>query len=139
LAYESQEITTANAAYLPEYFCKALHVALTKGGPSSTIQIGIEVVAEPTGLDPATNLPKGIPFSYGIRNLIARRADDPLNEVKRAMGNKLRLPPPPSDTRVNAPVALPSSEGQAPVTVPAVFREEVTEVSSPVAKGKKQG
>jgi hypothetical protein len=105
--YETGEVTQAFAAYLPGYFAEALKAGLAKTN-GGVLQIGIEVVAEPTGLDPKTNMPKGIPFAYGVRNLMGRRADSPLEDVKRRLAklNMLRLTPPQTiDT--TEPVMLP--------------------------------
>lgn len=106
--YETGEVTEAKAAYLPGYFAEALRALFVRAG-AKVIQCGIEVVAEPTGLDEKTNLPKSIPFAYGVRNLMARRADDPLEQVKRAMQgrNMLRLPVPEP---VSEQKALPLNE-----------------------------
>jgi hypothetical protein len=129
LAYESGEIKQSNAAYLPEYFAKALQVALSKGPAGASIQIGIEVVAEPTGLDEKTGLPRVVPFSYGVKNLIARRADDPIEEVKRRMGNRLRLPAPaPLVTRDQARVALPDGDNAPAKPVPDTLAEDAAPV-----------
>lgn len=115
LAYETGEINQAMAAYLPDYFCQALKAALEKGA-GGVIELGIEIVAEPTGLNPDTGLPIGTAFSYGVRNLRSRRADDPLELVKRQLGTRLRLPvaePVAEDARM---IALPEGRGGALAT-----------------------
>lgn len=94
--YETGEVLEAKAAYLPGYFAEALRSIFIKSG-ARVAEIGIEICAEPTGLDEKTNLPKSIPFAYGVKNLIARRAADPLEQLKRRMvaAGMLRLPAPP--------------------------------------------
>lgn len=119
--YETGEILEANGAYLPGYYAEALKAALTRGAASNLgIVFGIEIVAEPTGLDEKTGLPRSIPFAYGVRNLIARQPDSPLEMVKRQMAKAgaLRLPP-PAPLEARAPVMLPSRAGEAPTAVPA--------------------
>lgn len=116
--YETGEVVQSFAAYLPGYFIEALRSAMRSGG-GKMIMIGIEIVAEPTGLDDKTGLPKGIPFAYGVRNLMGRRADSPLEQVKRRMKamSMLRLPEP-----VEAPEAavlqLPADSTGALETLP---------------------
>lgn len=105
--YETGEVYEAHAAYLPGYFIEALN-AIFRKARNGIVEVGIEIVAEPTGIDEKTNLPKAIPFAYGVRNLIARRADDPLEALKRRMlaGGMLRLPAPqtaPADVTITLP------------------------------------
>jgi len=122
--YETGEVITAAAAYLPGYFADAIKAALTAGQPGRPVQFAIEIVAEPTGIDEKTGLPKGIPFAYGIRNLIARQAENPLEAMKRQLqkSNMLRLPPPVPLPRASR-IALPARQGSAP-EMPALSEAE---------------
>lgn len=109
VCYETGEVMEAKAAYLPGYFAEALHAIMSKATNSSTVEIGIEIVAEPTGLDEKTGLPKSIPFAYGVKNLIARRAEDPLERLKRRMAKSgmLRLPTPAPAAQTEETLTLP--------------------------------
>lgn len=93
--YATGEIFEAKAAYLPGYFAEALRSIFVRAN-ARVAEIGIEICLEPTGLD-NMGMPKSIPFAYGVKNLIARRAADPLEQLKRRMvaGGMLRLPAPP--------------------------------------------
>lgn len=150
ICYETGEVMTAYAAYLPGYFAQALKVNL-ENGRGGMIGIGIEIVAEPTGLDEKTGLAKAIPFAYGVRNLLGRRADSPLEDVKRRMASKgmLKLSPPqaPPVKRLELPSSalggqteivpdgedMPLAEGEAPEPVENV----AVAASPPVASRKK--
>lgn len=93
--YATGEVFEAKAAYLPGYFAEALRSIFVRAN-ARVAEIGIEICIEPTGLD-NMGMPKSIPFAYGVKNLIARRAADPLEQLKRRMvaGGMLRLPAPP--------------------------------------------
>lgn len=102
--YETGEVMQAHGAYLPKYYCDALQAMLTnpdgtaRKGMQSGCGFAVEVVLEPLGLD-SNGLPKTIAFAYGVKNLVRRKANDPIEMMKRELqaANRLRLPPPSNE------------------------------------------
>ncbi len=91
--YETGEVFTSTAAYLPGYYLETVQSMFARGAP--VIAFAIEIILVPTG--------KSIPLAYEVKNLIRRRPDDVLRQIKLelASANRLRLPPPEA---VQAPI-----------------------------------
>lgn len=90
--YKTGEVMSASGAYLPKYFAETIQAALTKGaGATHGIAFAIEVVVEPTGKEPPA-----IQIAYGVKRLVARRPDSPIEQMKRTLqaAGTLRLPAP---------------------------------------------
>ncbi len=86
--YKTGEIFSSTGIYLPRYFAETVEAALARA--PSGIAFGIEVLVEPTG----KSVVEGIPYSYAVKRLVARSADNPLEAMKRDMARAgtLRLP-----------------------------------------------
>lgn len=87
MVYETGEVFTSAAAYLPGYYLEVVEAMLKSSG-SQSIVFGIEVVGVNTG--------KSIPYAYEVTNLARRRPDNPINALKLEMAKagRLRLPTP---------------------------------------------
>lgn len=119
--YKTGEVMSASGAYLPRYFAETIQAALKKGaGASHGIAFAIEIVVEPTGKsqtgvapDGVTTVPIGIPYAYGVKRLIERRPDNPIEQMKRALlaQGTLRLPAPKQADPMALGTDLPEPEG----------------------------
>lgn len=89
--YATGETFTATGIYLPKYFAETVEASLA-GNPTG-IAFAIEILVEPTGRSVTEG---GILYAYAVKRLLARRADSPLEAMKRelAAAGKLRLPAP---------------------------------------------
>jgi hypothetical protein len=86
--YETGEVITSAAAYLPTYYLETVQSMLAKDASASLV-FAVEISIMATG--------KSIPYAYEVKNLVRRRPDNPLNALKAEMAKagRLRLPPPP--------------------------------------------
>jgi hypothetical protein len=99
--YETGEVISAQSAFLPKYYLESLRAMLAgarvHGGSVTGMVIAVEIVTEPTGLDPSTGMPKSPAYAWVIKDLRSPDQNDPLAEMKRQMmaDGTLRLPAPP--------------------------------------------
>jgi hypothetical protein len=90
--YSTGEIMESYTAYLPKYFLETCKAALDSQQVKA-IPLAIEIVLTPTG--------KPIPTAYEIRNLMRKRPDSVMNQIKAELQGMSRL-------RVSGPVAAPA-------------------------------
>jgi hypothetical protein len=90
--YKTGEVFTSTGIYLPRYFAETIEAAVnaSPGG----VSFGIEIVVEPTG----KQIGEGIQYSYGVKRLMARKADSAVEQIKRELQARklLRGLPPPA-------------------------------------------
>lgn len=105
--YETGEVVSSTAAYLPGYYLETVQSMLDKARDVPAIIFAVEVSIVATG--------KTVPYSYEVKNLIRRRPENPLNALKAEMkaAGRLRLPPP----TLEAPKVI---EGEVRVIEPAI-------------------
>lgn len=89
--YSTGEVMESYTAYLPRYFLETCKAAL-EGGNVKQIPLAIEIVLTPTG--------KAIPTAYEIRNLMRKRPESVMNQIKQELAGMNRL-------RVSGPVEAP--------------------------------
>lgn len=107
--YETGEVTESTSAFLPSYYLEAAQAIMEKADDRRGIMGAFEVVLVPTG--------KNIPTAYELRNLIQRRADSPIENIKRQLeaDKRLRLPAPKAVEGEGAVPELPApSEDEIP-------------------------
>lgn len=90
--YATGEVMESYTAYLPRYFLETCKAALASGNVKA-IPFAVEIVLTPTG--------KTIPTAYEIRNLMRKRPQSVVNQIKQELAGMNRL-------RLSAPIAAPS-------------------------------
>lgn len=89
VVYETGEVITSGSAYLPRYYLETVDAILKANvNAAPVVDFALEIVIVPTG--------KNIPIAYEVRNLISRRPENRLNQIKLELARhgRLRLPAP---------------------------------------------
>jgi hypothetical protein len=133
VCYETGEVITTNAAYLPTYYLETARAAMSKDDCNRAILCALEIVMEATG--------KSVPYAYMVRPLIQRRPENPLNRLKAELQRhgRLRLPPPPEASHEVDTLAAGALEGvtSEPEYETTTAEESASvDVDPPKSKGK---
>lgn len=116
--YDTGEVFESTGCYLPDYYLQTVKAAFEGNAKVERVTFAVEVSLHPTG--------KPIPTTYMLTNLVRRRADNPLNQLKLELADSGRLkglPAPIALQEVPAIAALGVADHHPDAFIPAEENE----------------